>query len=261
MHISDLEIVVRLVVTAALCGLVGFERETRDQAAGMRTHVLVGLGACLFTLAGTYGFQDFQQAAQAAGQPLRDPARIAAQVVSGIGFLGAGAIMHQGFSVRGLTTAAALWIGAAIGVAVGAGFVFAAVVTTVCGLLALTVVRRARRKLMPMVRTDYVVMELEVTRPKGLSRALGALLAAGVTIVHMDSSRAEGVETARLEIQAGPSSDLDEAAEQIAELRGVTIVSLSGNHAPDLDDVVAAADERESALVEMAAGSASGTKD
>jgi len=104
--ISFWEIVVRLALAAALGGAVGAERELRDRGAGFRTHLLVSVGAALFTLVSAYAWTDWQFSASA-GLTL-DPTRIAAQVVTGIGFLGAGAIIRQGFSVRGLTTAATL---------------------------------------------------------------------------------------------------------------------------------------------------------
>src|SRR3954465_2370770 len=100
------------MIAAALLGL---EREVRGDPAGSRTHALVAVGAALFTIAGAYGFSDVPRG------PNIDPARVAAQVASGVGFLGAGAILRQGFGVRGLTTAATLWLAAAIGVASGAG--------------------------------------------------------------------------------------------------------------------------------------------
>src|SRR3954451_23793087 len=93
--------------------LLGLEREVRGHPAGARTHALVAVGAVLFTIAGAYGFGDVPHG------PTVDPARVAAQVASGVGFLGAGAIMRQGFGVRGLTTAATLWLAAAIGVTAG----------------------------------------------------------------------------------------------------------------------------------------------
>ena len=122
------EIVVRLLISAALCGVIGFERETRDQSAGFRTHILLGLGAALFTLVSAYGFTAFTEAAlESGGRGIQfDPTRITAQIVTGVGFLGAGAIIRQGTDVRGLTTAASLWATAAIGTAVGAGYFFGA---------------------------------------------------------------------------------------------------------------------------------------
>ncbi|TAK21571.1 MAG: MgtC/SapB family protein [Chloroflexota bacterium] len=119
----------RLVLTLALCAIVGFERSAHDRASGLRPHILVGLGACLMTLAGGYGFADVEGAT-------RDPMRIASYVVSGIGFLGAGAILRHGATVRGLTTAASLWGAAGIGLTVGVGLGALAAVTV--GLLVFT---------------------------------------------------------------------------------------------------------------------------
>jgi putative Mg2+ transporter-C (MgtC) family protein len=117
-RLGDWELVLRLGLAVGLCSLIGLERSSRDEVAGLRTHALVGLGAALFTLVSAYGFAEFTTAAG----PRPDPTRIAAQIVSGIGFLGAGAIIRQGLNVRGVTTASSLWIVAAIGMAAGAGF-------------------------------------------------------------------------------------------------------------------------------------------
>ncbi|HZO98365.1 MAG TPA: MgtC/SapB family protein [Gaiellaceae bacterium] len=128
-ELSGWDAVARLAVAGALGAAVGVERELREREAGVRTHLLVALGSCLFTVAGAYGFHDFGTRV--------DPTRIAAQIVTGIGFLGAGAIIREGISVRGLTTAGSLWIVAAIGMAAGAGYYWAAVAGTVLTLLAL----------------------------------------------------------------------------------------------------------------------------
>jgi len=129
-HLTWLEALARIVVAAGLGGVVGLERELAERDAGLRTHMLVGVGSALFTLVGAYGFSDF---------PARsvDPTRIAAQVVTGIGFLGAGIIFRQGFTVRGLTTAASLWLVAAIGMAAGAGFWKGAVIAVTVALVSL----------------------------------------------------------------------------------------------------------------------------
>jgi putative Mg2+ transporter-C (MgtC) family protein len=108
---SDLELLGRLLLAAVLGGAIGAERELNDQAAGLRTHMLLTIGACLFTLVSAYGF---------GGGP-RDPSRLAAQIVTGIGFLGGGAIVRHGLTVKGLTTAASIWATASVGVAIGAG--------------------------------------------------------------------------------------------------------------------------------------------
>jgi putative Mg2+ transporter-C (MgtC) family protein len=106
----DLELLGRLLLAAVLGGAIGAERELNDQAAGLRTHMLLTIGACLFTLISAYGFGGGT-----------DPSRIAAQIVTGIGFLGGGAIVRYGLTVKGLTTAASIWATASVGVAVGAG--------------------------------------------------------------------------------------------------------------------------------------------
>jgi putative Mg2+ transporter-C (MgtC) family protein len=125
----------RISIAAGLGGAVGLERELREREAGLRTHLVVCVGSALFTLVSAYGFHDFL--VNGGGLVRTDPTRIAAQIVSGIGFLGAGAIIRQGLSVRGLTTAATLWLVAAIGMASGAGYYSAALIATAAGLLTL----------------------------------------------------------------------------------------------------------------------------
>jgi putative Mg2+ transporter-C (MgtC) family protein len=133
---QQLDIALRLALAAVAGMIIGIERELRDQAAGLRTHMLVAVGACLFTIVGAYGFE---------GQG--DPSRVAAQVVTGIGFLGAGAIIREGVSVRGLTTAASLWVVAAAGTAVGLGLFWATGVATLITLISLWGLRPFRRHL------------------------------------------------------------------------------------------------------------------
>jgi putative Mg2+ transporter-C (MgtC) family protein len=120
--------ILRLVLAALLAGAIGLERENAEQEAGLRTHMLVSVGSCLFMIVGVYGWEDFRFS-QDAGI-IVDPSRVASYVVAGIGFLGGGAIIRQGVNVKGLTTAASVWVVAAIGVAVGIGmYEFAAAVT------------------------------------------------------------------------------------------------------------------------------------
>jgi len=130
--ISEWQLLGRLATAAGLGAAVGLERELRDREAGLRTHLAVSLGSALFTIVSAYGFAEFV----APGSPV-DPTRIAAQIVTGIGFLGAGAIIRSGLSVRGLTTAASLWIVAAVGMAAGAGYYWAAVIGTAITVFAL----------------------------------------------------------------------------------------------------------------------------
>ncbi|GGI45280.1 transporter [Paenibacillus marchantiophytorum] len=132
-QINHMELAFRLMMALLLGGLIGFEREMGGHSAGFRTHILVCLGSAMIVLLSIYGFAEF------ASEPnvRLDPARLAAQVISGIGFLGAGTIMRTGFSVSGLTTAASLWVVAAIGLSVGAGFYFGAAIGTALVVICL----------------------------------------------------------------------------------------------------------------------------
>ena len=123
MYISEYEISLRLFLACVFGGIVGFQRERNGSPAGFRTHILVSLGAALIMVLSMYGFSEFTSIN-------KDPARLAAQVVSGIGFLGAGTILRDKTSIKGLTTAASLWVVSAIGLAIGAGFYFSSFVTT-----------------------------------------------------------------------------------------------------------------------------------
>jgi putative Mg2+ transporter-C (MgtC) family protein len=129
---TQLDLALRLTVGLVLGAIIGFERELQRQPAGFRTHSLVALGAALFTVVSAFGF---------AGD-LVDPTRVAAQIVSGIGFIGAGAILQYRGNIRGLTTAASLWSVAAIGMAAGSGLYSVAVVGTVLILVVLSILDR-----------------------------------------------------------------------------------------------------------------------
>jgi putative Mg2+ transporter-C (MgtC) family protein len=126
--LPDWELIIRLLIAALLGSFIGFEREQLNKAAGLRTHMLVSLGSCLFMIVSAYGFS---------GNEHFDPTRIAAQVVSGIGFLGAGSILLRGKIVAGITTAASIWSVAAVGLAVGCGLYVEAISSTLIVLAIL----------------------------------------------------------------------------------------------------------------------------
>ena len=159
------EALLRLALAAALGGAIGVERELRDREAGLRTHLLVSLGSALFTIVSAYGFHAFLSSG--ASVVRADPTRIAAQIVTGIGFLGAGAIIRQGLSVRGLTTAATLWVVAAIGLAVGAGYYSGALITTAVVLLSLYPLRIAAYRVLRRFRPEDARLLVEL--PIGVS--------------------------------------------------------------------------------------------
>jgi putative Mg2+ transporter-C (MgtC) family protein len=132
---SDLQMITRLLITLVLSGLIGLERQVQRRDAGLRTHILVSLGSCLIMLTSLYVFDIYKDTVS------MDPARIAAGVITGIGFLGAGTIIREPEGVRGLTTAASLWVVAGIGLAVGCGFIKVAFYTTALVLLVLYLLR------------------------------------------------------------------------------------------------------------------------
>ena len=140
-QISEWELTLRVLVALVIGGLIGLEREFGQHSAGFRTHILVCLGSALIMLLSIYGFSAY------VGEPnvRTDPARLAAQVISGIGFLGAGTILRNGNSISGLTTAASLWVVAALGLAVGAGFYYGALLTTFLVLVCLFVLNKLEK--------------------------------------------------------------------------------------------------------------------
>ncbi|MBP3950455.1 MgtC/SapB family protein [Bacillus suaedae] len=141
-----LETAIRLVTIIFLSGLIGLEREIKNRPAGLRTHILVGLGSCLLMLLSLNGFSEF--IAENEGVSMIDPARIPSYVVSGIGFLGAGTILVQGRrGVQGLTTAASIWLVAAIGLVVGVGMYYEAIITTFIVFLTLLTLNSLEHKL------------------------------------------------------------------------------------------------------------------
>lgn len=131
----------RIVLAVILGGIIGLEREKKGRNAGLRTHILVCTGSSLIMLVSLYIFEMYQ------GKVPVDPSRIAAGVVTGIGFLGAGTIMGSSEGVRGLTTAASIWVSSAIGLAVGCGFFAAAAITTVVTFITLAFLKQIEKKL------------------------------------------------------------------------------------------------------------------
>jgi len=156
-NIDEWQILIRLLSAAVLGGLVGLEREQSRHAAGLRTHIMVCLGSCLMMLLSIYGFASFVYELNVRV----DPARLAAAVIPGVGFLGAGTILHTGRSVTGLTTAASIWVTAAIGLGVGAGFYFAAAVSTLLVLFVLWALNKLEKKMFRRKSERLIVLHVE----------------------------------------------------------------------------------------------------
>ncbi|MBN9289388.1 MAG: methyltransferase [Gammaproteobacteria bacterium 39-13] len=140
--LSTIDIIIRLLTAAFLGSIIGFERERLLWAAGLRTHMLVCVGSCLIMIVSAFGFADVLSMKNV----MLDPSRIAAQVVSGIGFLGAGVILFRGEVIRGLTTAASVWTVAGIGLAVGGGLYIAAFCATIIILIILVGIKPLEKK-------------------------------------------------------------------------------------------------------------------
>jgi putative Mg2+ transporter-C (MgtC) family protein len=179
-ELSSLEVVARVVLAAVLGGAIGLERELREREAGLRTHLLVSVGAALFTLVSAYAWTDWHFSNREG--IVFDPTRIAAQIVSGIGFLGAGAIIRQGLSIRGLTTAATLWVVAAIGMASGVGYYEAAVVTTALVLISLWPLRLLAYRMSIRFRPEEGRLAVELSSGASAVSVLEAVERAGADV-------------------------------------------------------------------------------
>jgi putative Mg2+ transporter-C (MgtC) family protein len=177
-------VLLRLSVAALLGGAIGMERELRERQAGLRTHLVVCVGSALFTLVSAYGFHEFLVSG---GSLVRtDPTRIAAQIVSGIGFLGAGAIIRQGLSVKGLTTAATLWLVAAIGMASGAGYYSAALFATAGALLTLGPLRIVAYRVVRRYRPEVDRLLVEIPAGGSPGAVLEAIERRGGRVVALE---------------------------------------------------------------------------
>lgn len=162
MMMGSLEIIFKLLMAGILGGLIGLEREASNRPAGLRTHILVTVGSALIMLVSMYGFEGNS-----------DPARLAAQVVSGIGFLGAGTILRQGNNVQGLTTAASLWVCGGIGLAIGNGYYLGALVTAGIVLISLLSLGSLEKK---AFKSHYRNMHIVARERLGLIGEIGTLM-------------------------------------------------------------------------------------
>jgi putative Mg2+ transporter-C (MgtC) family protein len=216
------ESLLRLALAAVLGGLIGVERELREREAGLRTHLLVALGSALFTIVGAYGFHDFLNSGASVVRV--DPTRIAAQIVTGIGFLGAGAIIRQGLSVRGLTTAATLWVVAAVGLAAGAGYYSVAVITTALVLIALYPLRIMAYTVISRFRPEdgRLLVALPAGEPPG--RIVDEVERLGARISSLDVMQEGDRRRLELDVVLPRDTPIPRLVSRIADLEGVVEV-------------------------------------
>ena len=214
--LSTSEVLLRLLVAAALGGAIGFERELRDHEAGFRTHLLVALGACVFTLVSAYAWTDWTFSTPAG--IVFDPTRIAAQIVTGIGFLGAGAIIVRGINVRGLTTAATLWVVAAIGMAAGTGYYVVAVGASLLVLVSLGPLKLVSARVLSRVRPEEAMLAVNLSPHGEGTRVLARIEELGGII---DSVEFGDERTLDVVLRASRRSESAKVAEGVAALDDV----------------------------------------
>ncbi len=216
----QLDLSLRLVLAAALGALIGAEREIHGHPAGIRTHMLVALGSGLFTVLSIHGF------GQGPGVPI-DPTRIAAQIVSGIGFLGAGAILKDGIVIRGLTTAASLWATAAVGMAAGAGEYVVGAVGAAVILVSLWPINALAERLHGS-SVPEVQLRLQLDRVDLVGRVSSILLENKLEIGTISTQRlAKNSYQADLTIRSRRSSALTATLQALSSVEGIDIVSTS----------------------------------
>jgi putative Mg2+ transporter-C (MgtC) family protein len=209
--VAEWDLVARIAAAGVMGAALGLEREWRSGPAGLRTHALVAVGAALFTVAGAYGFADVAKG------PNVDPARVAAQVATGIGFVGAGAIIKSGASVRGLTTASTLWVAAALGMASGAGAWAVALAGLAAVFAVLLGLRLAGPWIMRRLSASGRILEVEYERGHG---TLGPLVRelermdARMGPLHLDDDD-EGSSTGLRRVMLEVRTSDDEALERL----------------------------------------------
>lgn len=219
--LDTVDYIVRVAAAGGFGAVIGLERESRNQLAGVRTHALVAVGAAVFTIAGAFGFPEHHRG------PNVDPMRVAAQIASGIGFIGAGAIIRDRGSVRGITTAAALWVSAAVGMAAGAGLWGLGISGAAVTLLVLVVLTPVRLRLLTRTRPRYT-LNIEYERGHGtLGPLLDAINDSGGHVEDLSiDDDADGRRKVTLDVRIHDDDDLREAVRLVSardEVVGCTV--------------------------------------
>jgi|SRR5690625_3354313 len=208
----------RILLATLLCGMIGFERELKKHSAGFRTHILVGVGACLMMLLSIYGFESYITQYET----IRfDPARIPSYVISGIGFLGAGTIIVHGMTIRGLTTAASIWTVAGIGLVVGAGMYPLAILATLVVLISL-IVLNSWEKVFTKKKEDALI-QFEIKKEGKLQDILNLFENYSVSINRLEIEKNEdGERKAYVEIESDKQTVTHQILDELNELEHVS---------------------------------------
>lgn len=220
----DVEMVIRLLLASLLGGIIGLEREIHGRPAGFRTHLLVSLGSSLFVVSSIEFYQVFGNFSGTLPVGV-DPGRVAAQVVTGIGFLGAGAIIRENASVRGLTTAACLWIASAIGIACGIGLFGIAVIVTCISLISLLLLKRIERML---ARDVYATVKVSGMDREGLISDMEGLMSKNkleITAARIEKNIEEKLIHVEYDLKLNSRKEIFTLIDEIALVAGVRKIS------------------------------------
>lgn len=213
-------IAMRLFLAALLGGLVGLDRENKKRAAGLRTHVLVSLGSALVMITSVYIFEQYH------GLTNIDPARLGAQVISGIGFLGAGTIIKQGTAVKGLTTAASLWAVACIGLATGIGFYTAAILAGIVVFITLVLLSKFEKVFRRKADTELDISMKLQNKPGKLGEMASAIGKLGVQITGVSiEDEEEDCLIVQLTLSLSKNHDANDVLANIKAIPGVRLAS------------------------------------
>ncbi len=212
--------VYRVILATILCGLIGFERELKKHSAGFRTHILVGVGACVMMLLSIYGFEPYITD----HHTIRfDPARIPSYVISGIGFLGAGTILVHGMTIRGLTTAASIWTVAGLGLVIGAGMYALAIFATLVVLLSL-IFLNSFEKLFTKQKTDNWV-HLQVKQGVHLGEVLNIFDEFDLLIKRMEIESEDVLKrNVYIELERNQNFNKNDLLDRVSKIENVTYI-------------------------------------
>ena len=224
---SNGQLVLRILAAAAIGGVIGLEREIAGHPAGLRTHISVGLGSALFGVVSAFGFNHFNVPRNDTIFQV-DVTRIASQIVVGIGFLGGGAILKEGATVRGLTTAASLWVTAAVGLAIAMGSWLPALATTGALLGSFVILRYPRRWIRANLAQKREQVVLRLSQGAEAGRVIGVISGlAGVTVRSISVRDTPGGQEVRAELVAGRGVDLERALASVADRDDVVDVDVT----------------------------------
>ena len=224
--VMDITYLEALIISLIGGFIIGAERELTNKSAGLRTHILVCMGACVFTLLSLYGFPP--HANPVGGASVGDPARIAAQIVTGIGFIGGGTVLRQGLTIQGLTTAATLWICAAIGMAAGCGKFSLSIATTIIAILALVLIRVVERRFIHTNNKNYKMVKITATVEKDKQAEVHEQFVKAVKNVLDFSAKKEHENEVKITLRAEIlfSNSLPEIYNQFSQLEGIKSINI-----------------------------------